>query len=781
MKLLDYMRKSGNALGAVFNAVFLWAVLFVISCCLYTKHTWGTVSLPQLIFFAQSGTADGIEQRLIFEIVGYCLALPIALTWLLLYAVKKYAKAKVLFCNRLFFALYLAGLWGVINYCLPLKTDEQYVLYIILFAFYLLNQWRNFSRAAVTFTLLLFLPVVFIVIRVNGCERLVMSGFDFQETDFYAREYVYVGNPELKPEKRRNVIIVFGESLEKKFVTPGVQGGVYIDDKDAVKFADFTEGYAQRWTQGALFSAFTGTHIQYLSDFFRYALFDKLKYNEKKDRILMISNYAGQDFDFLTPNIRFLGDMTAENGYQNLFVQGGGLDFSGTAKFLYEHGFKKENVYDLDAFKGTPAYERGKYWWGVNDKPVFELFKEKIAGLDKGTPFLAVMFTLDLHRGNNPFYRDDAEIREATVANINDFIAWFKKQDFYDNTTLVILADHKRMGAGVEAGGGLYNAFFNLPTHLLNGINLNRSFNQTDVFPTVLEIAGFDLPRRKAGMGTSLFGTDKTLAERQTYEQQEETFSKIDRFYQKLWQKEKMFPSPFSNGLSLLKVPLREKLIAHAGGKVKGERYLNTLEAITASVERGYKYIELDLLKTADDRIVAAHDWFRLAELAGASPNQGLSKLDLSSISSLYTGGGIHTFLADMDILAFFAKHPGVYLVTDKIDDFGLLAKMFAPVKNRMVVEVFSPEKYSQAEKEGFPYIAYNIQNNKDFELVLEKGYRLVTMNLEFARTHAENVRKIREKGVQTMLYSAGNIAETKKNADIGDIFYYDGEENLNR
>lgn len=45
------------------------------------------------------------------------------------------------------------------------------------------------------------LPVVFIVIRVNGCERLVMSGFDFQETDFYAREYVYVGNPELKPEK----------------------------------------------------------------------------------------------------------------------------------------------------------------------------------------------------------------------------------------------------------------------------------------------------------------------------------------------------------------------------------------------------------------------------------------------------------------------------------------------------------------------------------------------------------------------------------------------------
>ena len=78
MKLLDYMRKSGNALGAVFNAVFLWAVLFVISCCLYTKHTWGTVSLPQLIFFAQSGTADGIEQRLILPCAAHCFNLAAA-------------------------------------------------------------------------------------------------------------------------------------------------------------------------------------------------------------------------------------------------------------------------------------------------------------------------------------------------------------------------------------------------------------------------------------------------------------------------------------------------------------------------------------------------------------------------------------------------------------------------------------------------------------------------------------------------------------------------------
>lgn len=39
-----------------------------------------------------------------------------------------------------------------------------------------------------------------------------------------------------------------------------------------------------------------------------------------------------------------LGDMTAENGYQNLFVQGGGLDFSGTAKFCMNMALRRKRL-----------------------------------------------------------------------------------------------------------------------------------------------------------------------------------------------------------------------------------------------------------------------------------------------------------------------------------------------------------------------------------------------------------------------------------------------------
>ncbi len=522
---------------SIFNAILLWGMLFVLSCCLYTKTTWGTVSLPQLLFFARSGLSEGVELKLMLEVIGWCFILPVVLTPLILFCLKKYNKEGVLFFNRIFFLAYLIALWFVINHFSALNTYEQYVFYVLLFVFYIINQWRSFSRLAVSITLILMMPIVWIIISVNGCERLLLSCFDFEETNFYEKEYVYSG--EINIKEKRNVIVVFGESLEKSLLAPENEDEISLNDAEAVKFSNFEEGYAQRWTQGALFSAFTGTHIHYISDFFRYALFEKLRYNEKKDRILMISNYAGQDFDFKTPNIRYLGDVAAENGYQNLFVQGGNLSFSGTEQFLLEHGFDKENVYGITAFKGTKEYEKGKYWWGVNDKPVFELFKSKIGNLNREKPFLAVMFTLDFHRGENPFYKKDKDIRRETVKNINEFVAWFKEQDFYENTTLIILADHKRMGEKVEAGGGLYNAFFNLPERVKENLNIERTFNQIDVFPTILEIMGADLD--KSGVGVSLFSKEKTIAERHSYEQQEDIFSKIDKFYQKIWLSEKLF------------------------------------------------------------------------------------------------------------------------------------------------------------------------------------------------------------------------------------------------
>lgn len=527
--------------AALVNVLLLLVVWEFLCCGLFTRFTWGTVSLPQFLFFMQRRGGEVCDRELLHNIIIFCFILPVVLAVLSVWFYRKFVRRTQSYFNKALFFAYLTGLGVLLCHTLDVSGEEKAVLYLVLFICYLINQGRNFIRQRDVFvTLALSLFAVAAILKLVGADRLYLSCFEFRETDFYAQHFVNSTALDFNENKKRNVIVVFVESFENRF-SRLEKGGVRlkVNDDAAIKFANFTEGYAQRWTQGAMFSALTGVHIHYISDYFRYALYDKFKYDEKTDRILMISNYAGKDFDFGLPNMPSLGKIAADNGYQNLFVQGGDIVFSGTEKFLQNNGFAEENIYSLKDFIGTTQYEKGKYWWGVDDKSVFSLFKKKLTSLDKDKPFFAVMFTLDLHRGRNPYFANDDEITQATINNLNDFIVWVQKQDFYENTTLVILADHKRMGDNVSVGGGLYNAFFNLPEYLTENLNVVRSFNQIDVFPTVLEIMGFVLPQRKAGMGTSLFSQEKTLAERYSYEKQEGYFTKIDRFYQRLWMNEK--------------------------------------------------------------------------------------------------------------------------------------------------------------------------------------------------------------------------------------------------
>ena len=199
------------------------------------------------------------------------------------------------------------------------------------------------------------------------------------------------------------------------------------------------------------------------------------------------------------------------NGYKNLFVKAASLGFSNTRGALLEQGFVDENMYGQHSFSWWDEFEKKNnvQWWGPKDKEVMELFKQKILETDKNEPFLAVMFTADWHMNCfgmvNPYFDNDEDIKKSTINNFNDFIAWFEKQDFYDNTTLAIVADHAKMGHGGSEGTRLYNAFFNLPERFMNNLNTDKIVNQLDMASTILEIAGVELPDRQYGLGYSIF------------------------------------------------------------------------------------------------------------------------------------------------------------------------------------------------------------------------------------------------------------------------------------
>ncbi|MBR6602599.1 MAG: hypothetical protein IKK94_01145, partial [Clostridia bacterium] len=72
-------------------------------------------------------------------------------------------------------------------------------------------------------------------------------------------------------------------------------------------------------------------------------------------------------------------------------------------------------------------------------------------------------------------------------------------------------------------------------------------------------------------------------------------------------QEDVRYPSPVNDGE-------HPSLIAHAGGAVYGYRLTNSLEALDASYENGFRVFELDFEVTGDGEYVLLHDWESMAE-----------------------------------------------------------------------------------------------------------------------------------------------------------------------
>ena len=201
-------------------------------------------------------------------------------------------------------------------------------------------------------------------------------------------------------------------------------------------------------------------HIHYISDYFTYAIKHKISEKTNKGKLTID---LGRKFDFDTPHINSLGKISKQDGYQNLFVQGSSTMFSGTYQFLLHNGFDEEHIFGeehISLLNGDYVAKRDVFFKYFADNVVYTIFQDKISQMDKTLPFLAVMFTYELHHQGASDTGPDRKIRERTIIELNDFIDWFEKQDFYENTTLIVIGDHNRMGKNIIAGKKIYKCFF---------------------------------------------------------------------------------------------------------------------------------------------------------------------------------------------------------------------------------------------------------------------------------------------------------------------------------
>ncbi len=121
---------------------------------------------------------------------------------------------------------------------------------------------------------------------------------------------------------------------------------------------------------------------------------------------------------------------------------------------------------------------------------------------------------------------------------ITDFISWVNKQDFAKDTTIVLVGDHLRMDDGLFNNYSkqryIYNCFIN-SVYENKKINKDRTFWQTDLFPTILEAIGFKIEGDRLGLGTSLFSNKKTLLEEFGEQNLITELAKRNKLYNNLW------------------------------------------------------------------------------------------------------------------------------------------------------------------------------------------------------------------------------------------------------
>ena len=194
--------------------------------------------------------------------------------------------------------------------------------------------------------------------------------------------------------------------------------------------------------------------------------------------------------------------------------------------------------------------------------------------------------------------------------------------------------------------------------------------------------------------------------------------------------------------------------IAHGGG-VGRFVYTNCHEAVQDSLDKGFTYIELDLLTTSDGHLVGGHSWRELKHMIGASEGSDspLSRAEIEALRPRW----LHTPLFAEGICRFLRENQQMVLVTDKVQDFELLRREI-PYADRMLVEASDLSRFTSAREAGFPQVAMTAYTMQDLELAAQHRVPIVVLGAwlpELDPFSLPLIRKIRESGCRIMVHGS--------------------------
>ena len=407
------------------------------------------------------------------------------------------------------------------------------IIFIFLLVYKLINKYilknKEINKHLMTFFSILFLIVIsYSSFNTVGIIEYIKNQNSI--SNIFEKYYVDAKDVNIEfPKEKRNLIYIYLESMEMTCVSKkngGYTKESYIPNLEqiAINNINFSNnnklGGAYQvnntnWTMAALISHTAGIPLK-----------------------LSIGNKFSTKF----PNIYNLGDILKDNGYNNYFMIGSDATFGKRDEYFKTHG--DYTIYDYKYAKEKEYIDEDYFvWWGYEDKKLFDFAKEELLEISKQKePFNFTILTVDTHFTDGYIDNDCEEKFDSKYANaiycsdknVSKFIDWIQKQDFYKDTTIILVGDHLTMqGNFFETNNRtVYNAIINSKIKPIK--EKERLFSSLDMFPTTLTALGAKIEGDKLGLGVNLFSNEKTLIEEIGIEKLNKEISKKSNYYNDL-------------------------------------------------------------------------------------------------------------------------------------------------------------------------------------------------------------------------------------------------------
>ena len=220
---------------------------------------------------------------------------------------------------------------------------------------------------------------------------------------------------------------------------------------------------------------------------------------------------------------------------------------------------------------------------------------------------------------------------------------------------------------------------------------------------------------------------------------------------------------------------------AHAGGMINGYTVTNCLEALNESVRLGYSLIEVDIIKTSDDKYVLSHDWEYMSNRVPFALNEPVT----GDVFENYKIFNKFTPVTLNLLIEFLDKHPGISVITDTKDrDYSSLihiAKNYPSYINRFIPQVYLFEDYEDIKKLGYNRIIVTVYDmpasvksspGRIAQMAEKLGAYAVTIPDELI-VDKEYIKGLHFEKIDYLVHTVNSVERARELFDMGVIGVY--------